>query len=57
MTSTDSIRKGLDRPWEESSMGRKLEVVRGVKGNKSKTYRRRAKNPTLRQIKKIIKES
>jgi len=38
-------------------MGEKLEVVHGTKSDKGKTYRRRAKNPTLRKIKKIIKKS
>jgi len=38
-------------------MGKKLEVVHGTKGNQDKTYRRRAKNKPLREIKKIIKNS
>jgi hypothetical protein len=37
-------------------MGEKLEVVHGAKGNPEKTYRRRAKNDTLRKVKKAIKE-
>jgi hypothetical protein len=37
-------------------MGKKLEVVKGTKSDPNQTYRRRAKNKTLKEIKKIIKK-
>ena len=39
---------------KERKMGKKLEVVHGTKGNKDKTYRRRAKDTQKREAKKIL---
>ena len=42
---------------KELPMGKKEEVVHGAKNNPNKVYKRRAKNETLRKIKKAIKDS
>jgi len=53
----DAWRGSRERDIQEDMMGKKLEVVHGAKGDKEKTYHRRAKNKPLREIKKIIKKS